>query len=85
MKSEAIKLNEEQIRYKRNQLEKLRIQIEETEIQIKDFERILELKLPERKTRAKLNEFRNQLDTTKRNIKILEKQVRNRQEIILKD
>lgn len=76
-------LTEEQIRIKQTQLEQLKYEVEEANLRIEQFQRMLDLKLPEKRVRVEMNDLKLKLGITERNIKILEKQVRERREVIL--
>lgn len=82
-KMKTRQLTEEQIEHKKTMLEQEKIKLEELKLQEDQMEKIIEKKLPEKKARAQLNSIRNEIEVTERNIKIIEKQIRERQESIL--
>jgi len=64
-------------------LEQEQIKLEELKLQEEQLVKIIDMKLPERKARSNLNALRNQIRLTERNIKIIEKQIRERAETVL--
>jgi len=80
-----IKLTEEQILFKRRILEEMKCNQDIINTQITQLEKMLELKLPERQTRNQLNQKKSELSTLEHNIGIIEKQIRTKTEVQLKE
>jgi len=85
MEKEIKDLTEEQILQKMHMLEDFKIQEDTIKIEITDYEKMIELKLPERKIRNALLKKQDELRNTQRNIKILEKQIRTKTETFLNE
>ena len=81
----SMDLNEEQISYKRHMLDNLKIQVDALDIDIKNFQAMLDLKLPERQVRNEMFKKQDQKANAERNVKVLEKQIRERKEVTFED
>lgn len=76
-------LNAEQILYKQHMLEETKIEAESLKIDIAGYEKMIELKLPERRARNNLLKKQDELRMKEKNINILEKQIREKREVII--
>ena len=78
-----IPITDEQMRNKFQMKENIEIAIDVLKTQIKQYEDMITMKLPERQTRAELNQKKAELERNEKNLKIIEKQIRERKEVII--
>jgi len=73
-------LTEKEILRKRLQLEEISIQVEALTLQANSMEGMIKVNLPERKAKSELEKIREQIESNKDNIKVLEKQIKEKKE-----
>ena len=78
MKEESKILTEAEIKHKRRMLESEKLKAETLNIQIEQTEKFIEKELPMRQARLNLMNLKGEREVTEKNIKILEKQIRER-------
>jgi hypothetical protein len=78
-------LTEAEIAYKWHMLENLKLQVDSFDIDIRQLQSMLDLKLPERQVRNTMMQKLDQKANAERNIKVVEKQIREKKEVILEN
>jgi hypothetical protein len=76
-------LTAEQVLYKQHMLEETKIEVESIKIDIAGYEKMIEIKLPERRARNNLLKKQDELRMKERNVRILEKQIRTKTESVI--
>jgi hypothetical protein len=78
-------LNEEQVSIRMHQSDKLKREVDEWNIEIERGLKLLEFKVPERQIRDQINELRDRISTHEKNLKVLERQIREKKEKVFED
>lgn len=78
-------LDSEQISFKNHQIEQLKREVDEWSVEIERGLKLLELKIPERQIKGQINMLREKTNMNEKNIKVLEKQVREKNEKVFED
>jgi len=83
MEKKEVSLTEMQLLFKQHQLEELSIEIESLRIDISGYQKMIELKLPEKRARNTLLKMQDELRNKERNATVLEKQIKTKKEILI--
>ena len=83
MEKKEVNLTEMQLLFKQHQLEELSIEIESLRINISGYQKMIELKLPEKRARNTLLKMQDELRNKERNATVLEKQIKTKKEILI--
>ena len=83
MEKKEVDLTEMQLLFKQHQLEELSIEIESLRIDIAGYQKMIELKLPEKRARNTLLKMQDELRNKERNAAVLEKQIKTKKEMLI--
>jgi SMC interacting uncharacterized protein involved in chromosome segregation len=81
MKENERELSEEEITRKRFQIDDWKLQKESNELSIAQFQKMLELDMPNKKLRSEIHKAEENIRVLASNIKVFEKQCRERKEV----